>query len=287
MKRFPLQPLDAEERALLAALPRLQGRGQPGESVDARILAAAREATPTAPVHSHAPLRWIAPWGVAASLVVVAGLVWQQLPPSAAPTAQQATATSASDVAVDPSTPEGATAAAPEEVAAVPRPRPPAVVSAPVAATPAKQRDAARVAPPAPPAPPPASMESPAAAPALTPPPADAAAPRAASESTQSAPARESAPLEAIARSAVPTATTQPQPAARASHEVPVADDDVPPATVDAPGVRDAWLRRIAELVAEGRADEARESLAVFRERYPDAVLPPELQALEPPPPGE
>ena len=286
MKRFPLQPLDAEERALLAALPRLHGRAQPGEGVDARILAAARETTPAVAVE-RAPRRWLAPLGVAASLVVAAGLVWQQLPPAAAPTAQQEIATGAPDVVIDATTPQGGTAAAPEQRAVAPQPRPPAVVSAPVAATAEKQRDAARVAPPAPPAPPPASMESPAAAPALSPPPADAAAPRAASESTQSAPARESAPLEAIARSAVPTATTQPQPAARASHEVPVADDDVPPATVDAPGVRDAWLRRIAELVAEGRADEARESLAVFRERYPDAVLPPELQALEPPPPGE
>ena len=42
-----------------------------------------------------------------------------------------------------------------------------------------------------------------------------------------------------------------------------------------------AWLRRIGELVAEGRTEEARESLAVFRKRYPDAVLPPELRPLE------
>ena len=286
MKRFPLQPLDAEERALLAALPRLHGRAQPGEGVDARILAAARETTPAVAVE-RAPRRWIAPLGVAASLVVAAGLVWQQLPPAAAPTAQQEIATGAPDVVIDATTPQGGTAAAPEQRAVAPQPRPPAVVSAPVAATAEKQRDAvARVAQPAPPPPAPASLESPAAAPA-SPPPADAAAPRAASESTQSAPARESAPLEALTRSAVPAAATEAQSAARAPREVPVADDDVPPATVDAPGVRDAWLRRIAELVAEGRADEARESLAVFRERYPDAVLPPELQALEPPPPGE
>ena len=88
MKRFPLQPLDAEERALLAALPRLHGRAQPGEGVDARILAAARETRPAVPVE-RAPRRWLAPLGVAASLVVAAGLVWQQLPPAAAPTAQQ------------------------------------------------------------------------------------------------------------------------------------------------------------------------------------------------------
>ena len=285
MKRFPLQPLDAEERALLAALPRLHGRAQPGEGVDARILAAARETTPAVAVE-RAPRRWLAPLGVAASLVVAAGLVWQQLPPAAAPTAQQEIATGAPDVVIDATTPQGGTAAAPEQRAVAPQPRPPAVVSAPVAATAEKQRDAvARVAQPAPPPPAPASLESPAAAPA-SPPPADAAATSAPGAASQSAPARESAP-PVTARSAVPAAATEAQSAARAPREVPVADDDVPPATVDAPGVRDAWLRRIAELMDEGRADEARESLAVFRKRYPDAMLPPELQALEPPPPGE
>ena len=82
-------------------------------------------------------------------------------------------------------------------------------------------------------------------------------------------------------------ATTAARAAAGVSRDQPVADDDVPPATVDAPGVRDAWLRRIGELVTEGRMDEARESLAVFRKRYPEEILPPELQPLEPPPQGE
>ena len=36
------------------------------------------------------------------------------------------------------------------------------------------------------------------------------------------------------------------------------------------------------ELQQQGKIDEARASLAEFRRRYPDAVLPPELRKLEP-----
>ena len=46
--------------------------------------------------------------------------------------------------------------------------------------------------------------------------------------------------------------------------------------------MRDAWLRRIGELLAEGKADDAKASLAEFRRRYPEATLPPELRTLEP-----
>lgn len=59
-------------------------------------------------------------------------------------------------------------------------------------------------------------------------------------------------------------------------------DTDVPPATADSPEVREAWLRRIADLVREGRTQEGRASLAEFRRRYPDAPVPPELRTLSP-----
>ena len=57
--------------------------------------------------------------------------------------------------------------------------------------------------------------------------------------------------------------------------------EDVPPATVDSPAVRDAWLHRIIELLEQGKRLEAKASLAEFRRRYPGAVLPPRLRALE------
>lgn len=61
-----------------------------------------------------------------------------------------------------------------------------------------------------------------------------------------------------------------------------VAEDDVPPATMNAPAARDTWLKRIGELQQQGRIDDAKASLAEFRRRYPEAVLPPELRKLEP-----
>ena len=59
-------------------------------------------------------------------------------------------------------------------------------------------------------------------------------------------------------------------------------EEDVPPATADSPEVREAWLRRIGELLEKGRTVEAKASLAEFKRRYPDATLPAELRKLEP-----
>ena len=56
--------------------------------------------------------------------------------------------------------------------------------------------------------------------------------------------------------------------------------DDTPPASVDSPAVREAWLARIRELVAAERYGEARESYAEFRRRHPGAVVPDDLRAL-------
>ena len=53
------------------------------------------------------------------------------------------------------------------------------------------------------------------------------------------------------------------------------------PATADSPQVREAWLRRIGELLKQGKAEDAKASLDEFRRRYPDAAIPPELRKLE------
>lgn len=58
--------------------------------------------------------------------------------------------------------------------------------------------------------------------------------------------------------------------------------DDQPPATADSPAVQRAWLQQIRELVAEGRTDAARESLAEFKRRYPRYALPDDLRAFAP-----
>lgn len=57
--------------------------------------------------------------------------------------------------------------------------------------------------------------------------------------------------------------------------------DDVPPATVDSPAVRDAWLQRIRGLVDDGDVAAARASLREFVRRYPTFELPEDLRALE------
>ncbi|MBD7987028.1 hypothetical protein H9645_03175 [Luteimonas sp. Sa2BVA3] len=56
--------------------------------------------------------------------------------------------------------------------------------------------------------------------------------------------------------------------------------DDTPPASVDSPAVREAWLARIRELVAAERYAEARDSYAEFRRRHPDAPVPADLRML-------
>ena len=57
--------------------------------------------------------------------------------------------------------------------------------------------------------------------------------------------------------------------------------DAMPPATADAPGVRDAWLSRIRALIDSGDIAGGRHSLHAFMERYPYYPLPDDLRALQ------
>lgn len=56
--------------------------------------------------------------------------------------------------------------------------------------------------------------------------------------------------------------------------------DDEPPASADSPEVREAWLKRVRELVTQGDRDTARDSLREYRRRYPDAAIPDDLRPL-------
>ena len=82
-------PLDAEEQAMAAGLPRLHGRTEPGLALDARILGAARAAVASpAPAPKRPPLRhrrWILPTSVAATVAIAAGLGWQLRAPAIQP----------------------------------------------------------------------------------------------------------------------------------------------------------------------------------------------------------
>lgn len=151
--------------------------------------------------------------------------------------------------------------------------------------------------PPAPPAPP-AAVGEPRYAPAEAKAAAQAEAMQAEAERSESTQLQRNEQMRAARNQAV-----QPAPAPSAPAAAPVLDsisvtgsrvrskavvdthhdqpmDDQPPATVDSPKVRKAWLHRVRELRDDGQLDEARASLREFRRRYPDAPLPDDLRPL-------
>lgn len=280
MTRFPREPLDAEERALAAALPRPHGRAEPDAAMDARILSAAHAAAQAPAATAPRPRRWAVPLGLAASLCLALGLAWRtqiDTPPRNAAPAPQVAPTLPATSANPPMPAADDNVAAPlaksgSAATAEPMPPPPPIARAAPVPPPIAQ--------PAAPEQPPVMLEMwPAPAMAAPPPIASADAARAlASEAVPPSPrALSTAPAAAKARGAEPA-----QRAFVAQADAPI--EDVPPATADSPDVRNAWLRRIGELMQEGKLDLARASLAEFRRRYPDAAVPAELRPLEPPP---
>ncbi|RZA20740.1 MAG: hypothetical protein EOP93_05245 [Lysobacteraceae bacterium] len=299
MTRHPRQPLDAEERALAAMLPRAHGRSEPGPDLDARILAAAQSAVQSQPASRRRHRSWIAPTALAASLMLAVGLAWQLRPPASlradapAGPATPASPDAGSDALMvqaiesPPATPPA------EAVIAQPRPRPaqpPLAEAAPLERRASAAAEAAiepEIAAPPPPAPPPPVVfDQGAAAPQSAPPMAEAA--RAAPPAMAKARAAEAAKEHGSAAGNAAAAEDRDQArmaAEAATLDTIMADDpgeEVPPATADSPEVREAWLRRIGELLKQGKTDDAKASLAEFRRRYPDATLPLELRKLEP-----
>ena len=291
--------LQPDERALARELQPAAPDGGPSAALDAAILASAREAaaartrgggtTAPRPAGGHAarPRRrrhaaWLGGGALAATLVIAVGVSWQMQPRFAAPGIE--TTSAEAPVATAPV----ASAARPDAPAAATGPRvdadrqdgpglreaPPVVFDAPApqAAPVPAPAPPARAAPRLPPQPPPAPPAPvPAAAPAVLPAIPDARA-EAAAKAARDARARtlSAEPVEAgHADDHATEATGADQPL-----------DDIPPASVDSPEVRDAWLDRIRELVAAGRSEEARESLAEFQRRHPDATVPDDLQSL-------
>ena len=188
MNRLPPEPLDAEERALTAQLPRVRGRSEPTPELDAQILAAARAAQ-AGPVSPRKPRRWQVPFALAASLCLAVGLAWQlRQTPSRHTQMDRArpVATAPATSAAAESTPEAGPIAAPaRDSSAAP---PPAPAAMPVAPAPVIQpraaMEAARPSPAAPPDNPadaapalPQARPAPEFAPPPPPPPAPAAAP--------------------------------------------------------------------------------------------------------------
>ncbi|TKS54171.1 hypothetical protein E4582_04885 [Luteimonas yindakuii] len=308
-------PLDADERALAAQLARHAPAGGPAPDLDARVLAAARAATGTHPASSptqharHATRprrrRWPALTGLAASVALAAGIAWQLRPqPAPAPVQDEAAALPAAAFRAPPEAralpaPAAETAAAGAGVAAGPEladaPATPAVeatVTQPVDA-------AVDAVPPAGAADDGGSEPAPAAAlapSAPVPAPFATAAPARDDDTTSPRPMAKTPGPTAVGRQAM-RGTAVPLRTAVAAAEADSgmhADmhpqgfgdeelDDSPPATVDSPEVHRAWLARIRELRDSGRTDDARESLAELRRRFPGLPIPDDLAALAEP----
>jgi hypothetical protein len=274
--------LTPEEHAIAERLSRLDLHAAPSPAIDARILAAAR--TATGPRPRHAP-RWPLAFGLAASLLLVAGLAWRMLPqpgpdadriramqPRSAPVASNAPVTTGAPAAkpsndqvpTDVTDRVAADQVSPRKASPAAEPAPqPGTVEAPVGLDAPMPAMPAPAAPPPPPPvaaePTPAQAEAKAAA---VPAPISRVAGRQADEAAQASESTSSAGSEAA-----PSESDEPL-------------DAMPPATADAPEVRDAWLLRIRALFDRGDIAGGRASLRAFAQRYPDYPLPEDLRAL-------
>jgi hypothetical protein len=280
-------PLDAEERALAAALPRPHGRSEPDAVLDARILAVAHAAAITPDGRTRPRRRrWMLPVSAAASVALAVGIAWQLRPlPAPPPAPRQAMSAPVpmqveQPATVQPPPPPLAAPTATTPVAAPRRAAAPNMESADAAAPQAQTDAPSALAAPPPPPPPPAA---PAVAATSTPPAVMAPEAMQREQAPQAAAAKARSGERAAQDSITVTGTRIRNEAEMAADAAwPEDPEDVPPATADSPEVREAWLRRIGDLQREGRTQEARDSLAEFRRRYPDAPLPPELRALLP-----
>lgn len=283
--------LDPAERALADLLGRAPGPQGPSPALDAAILAAARTAaTPGAPAGQGASVRrhrrrspaWLRGGALAASLVFAVGVAWQLRPtfnadaPAVEAQAEaelpQRVVAPATEAAAAPAG-DGAAAKARDAAAAPTTSTPRRAKAEPASAEPPEVFDA------------PAAMDAPASADATV----DMPAPPPAAPASPAPQARE--PAQALLRGAMPAASQAAPPAQvettaerneRAGEEdwLDQPLDDTPPASVDSPEVREAWLARIRELVSAERYTDARESFEEFRRRHPDAAVPADLRML-------
>ena len=127
MNDKPVEPLSAEERELAALLGRTGPHGEPSPALDAKILAAAHAAVARDAARAPARRRrWPALAGLAASVLIAAGIGWQLLPRhQASMQVGEAPATAmATGDAEAPGTADAAAPAAASQVAEAPLPSP-------------------------------------------------------------------------------------------------------------------------------------------------------------------
>lgn len=332
----PSEPFNAEERDLAQRLARLGGPREPAPALDAIILAAARaavtaNAVETAdeipadpkiiPLRPRKPApRWPLGFGLAASLVLAAGIGWRlqgdgegSLAESAAlaPSAQADEMTQA--VLLEPPLqrtppplpPPLAEASADAAVRRAEVPREALAKTAPASSAPEFAEDmVAEATDMAEPASSSSALADDAALDTVSVTGSRVAAERAvgAAEYTRT-PLNERREQAAPQPAAKPAAAASPAPPSSASPSVQnerargLIDktesdaearksrdayrfDERPPVSADSAEFRQAWLQRIRGLIAKGALDNARSSLQEFRRRYPDVELPDDLRKL-------
>lgn len=300
------EPLTPEERELAQRLSRLGPSAGPPSTIDARILAAAHDAVAARPRQdARGTRRWPVALGVAASLALAVGIAWRLRPLPEPPQAYKESATSSGAATSAAVTIQGPAAAPEPDYSAQEFEVAPVKPSTPIVAQDAEKAESKRES-----APPPADMPvivdearasdvaSPQPAPPPPPPPPAPVADAAANTDAAAGAALSAKERERMAEAAQATGAAQraksiaaPQPASAEAPlqrreqasaediEIVGADDsgDEPPAYANSPQVREAWLQRIRELIAEGSLEQAHDSLHEFQRRYPDQPLPDDL----------
>lgn len=298
------EPLTPEERELAQRLSRLGPSAGPPSSIDARILAAAHDEVASRPrpkPRSHR--RWPVALGVAASLVLAVGIAWRLRPLPEAPHYRTEAAADRAETVATPAAAASSAAesdayfeaqelkepefepAAPAEVAQDAAKEAPKQESAAAAAEPPIVVDEARVTDMQAPPPPAPAADMPAPA-------NDSAAAGAAlsvQERERMSDAAEAVSAQRAKSAAAPRRQSNEAPELRresqSAENIAIVDiddaGDEPPAYANSPEVREAWLRRVRELIAEGHLQHAHDSLREFQRRYPDQPLPDDLRRFQ------
>ncbi|MGQ4659724.1 hypothetical protein [Lysobacter sp. F6437] len=304
-------PLTPEERELAERVGRIAPRATPSAELDARILGAAHTAAGRKAGPPRSRPRWPALVGIAATLALAVGVVWQLRPvheapverdemPSSAmvrPTAAVAEAPVSERGLPRPAEPRATDIAAPAQSSEprlrmlpppAPRPSPPVVFDDP---SPVSAPEVAAL--PAPPAAPP----EPAPAPAPPPPPVPPAPPVPVMDTTAAAVNRPAAAARARPQADSKAAAMQREATDTAAakwaaddaqagfsididaHQRTITIADVP---VDSDRLLDPvdWIERIRQRRDSGDLGSARASLDALREAHPALALPDDVLAI-------
>ncbi|MGQ4583215.1 hypothetical protein [Lysobacter sp. F60174L2] len=305
-------PLTPEERELAGRLGRIAPRATPSAELDARILGAAHAAAGRRAGPARPRSRWPALVGIAATLALAVGVVWQLRPvhevpvereemPSSAVIRSPATATvaeaeapvSESDLS-RPAKPRAADIAAPAQSSEprlrmlpppAPRPAPPVVFDDP---SPVDAPEVAAL--PAPPAAPPSPVPAPPPPPAPPAPPApviDTAAaavnrPAAAAQARYQADSRAAAMQRKATAATADRGGTDDAPAEPGDIDTPRRTITIADVPVDSDHLLDPvdWIERIRQRRDSGDLDSARASLDALREAHPALTLPDDVLAI-------